>query len=208
MKKRHFFPITGAMVGLAILLGVPAKVWPWSSGDPGSRTSGIENILSQMSKEVAGKVFSRMKEEGPPVMSSRVAVVSAVPLSDLKRETEFGRAVAEYYLTDLADRGIQVMELRLGRDISILPQSGEFILSQNIDELANDSQTLDYVVVSTFTNTRKSLILQGRMIALQTGMVKTSWRYTMPLNRELLTLLGASDQPFTMAVKEIGEGSK
>lgn len=173
-----------------------------------SRSYGTENLLSEMSKEVAGKVFYKMKDEGQHVMSSRVAVVCAVPLSDLKRETEFGRAVAEYYLTDLADRGIQVKELRLGRDINILPQTGEFILSQNIGELANDSPALDYVVVSTFTNTRKTLILQGRMISLQTGLVKAAWRYNMPLNQELITLLGGTDQPVTIAVKGIGNAYK
>jgi hypothetical protein len=157
-----------------------------------------------MSKEVAGKVFYEMKDEGQHVMSSRVAVVCAVPLSDLKRETEFGRVVAEYYLTDLADRGLQVKELRLGKDINILPQAGEFILSQNIGELANDSPALDYVVVSTFTNTKKTLILQGRMISLQSGLIKTSWRYTLPLNRELVALLDANQQPFTIAVKGMG----
>lgn len=169
-----------------------------------SRSYGTENILSELSKEVAGKVFYEMKDEGQHVMSSRVAVVSAVPLSDLKRETEFGRMVAEYFLTDLADRGILVKELRLGKDINIVPQTGEFILSQNIGELANDSPALDYVVVSTFTNTRKTLILQGRMVSLQTGLVKTSWRYNLPLNRELVTLLEGNQEPFTIAVKGVG----
>jgi len=173
-----------------------------------SRSYNTENTLSEMSKEVAGKVFYEMKDEGQHTLTSRVAVVCAVPLSDLKRETEFGRVVAEYYLTDLADRGIQVKELRLGKDINILPQSGEFILSQNIGELANDSPALDYVVVSTFTNTKKTLILQGRMISLQSGLVKTSWRYTIPMNRELVALLDTNQQPFTIAVKGMGGAYK
>lgn len=173
-----------------------------------SRSYGTENTLSELSKEVAGKVFYEMKDEGQHVMSSRIAVVSAVPLSDLKRETEFGRMVAEYFLTDLADRGILVKELRLGKDINIVPQTGEFILSQNVGELANDSPALDYVVVSTFTNTRKTLILQGRMVSLQTGLVKTSWRYNLPLNRELVTLLDGNQEPFTIAVKGVGGSFK
>lgn len=175
---------------------------------PVSQSYNTENTLSDMSKEVAGKIFYEMKDEGQHTMSSRVAVVCAVPLSDLKRETEFGRVVAEYYLTDLADRGLQVKELRLGKDINILPQTGEFILSQNIGELANESPALDYVVVSTFTNTKKTLILQGRMISLQSGLIKTSWRYTIPLNRDLITLLDANQQPFTIAVKGMGGNYK
>lgn len=161
---------------------------------------GNEDILAEMSKEVAGKIFYEMKS-GQYAVGSRVAVVCSVPLADLKRESEFGRMVAEYYLTDLADRGVQVRELRLGKDITILPESGEFMLSRSAGELATDAAAIDYVVVSTFSTTRTNLILQGRMVAARSGMVKTSWRYTMPLNRELAALLSDDGQPFTVALK-------
>jgi len=171
-----------------------------------SQSLGTEIKLAEISKEVAGKVFYELKAAGQRHLSSIVAVVAAVPLSDLKRETEFGRLIAEYYLTDLADRGLRVKELRLDKDINILPQTGEFILSRNTGEIANDKPALDYVVASTFTNTRKTLILQGRLISLKTGLIKTSWRYTLPLNRELLALLSTGQQkPFTIAVKGISQ---
>ncbi|MDH3392831.1 MAG: FlgO family outer membrane protein [Desulfobulbaceae bacterium] len=166
-----------------------------------SQSLGTEKQLSEFCREIAGKVYYELKQNGSKHLTSRVAVVDAVPLSDLKRETEFGRLISEYMLTDLADRGLKVTELRLGREINILPQTGEFILSRNIGELASDAPMLDYVLVSTFTNTRKTLILQGRLVGLKSGLVETSWRYTLPLNRELLGLFNASDeQPFTIAV--------
>lgn len=166
-----------------------------------SRTMGTETLLSELSREVAGKVFYGLKDDGEKNYSAKVAIVGAVPLSDLKRETEFGRMMAEYLLTDLSDRGIKVTELRLGKEINILAQTGEFILSRNINELANNSQELDYVVVSTFSNTRKTLVLQGRLVSLKDGIIKTAWRYTLPLNRELLGLFHSIDQPYTIAVK-------
>jgi len=166
-----------------------------------SRSLGTENMLSEICKEVAGKVYYELKQNGERNLTSRVAVVAAVPLSDLKRETEFGRLIGEELLTDLADRGLKVIELRLGKEINILPQTGEFILSRNIGELANDMPMLDYVMVSTFTNTRQTLILQGRLVGLKTGLVESSWRYTLPLNRELLGLFHEPEQPFTIAVK-------
>jgi len=166
-----------------------------------SRSQGTESQLSSFSREVAGKVFYELKDDGEKHFSARVAVVAAVPLSDLKRETEFGRILAEFLLTDLADRGLKVKELRLGKEINILAQTGEFILSRNIGELASVAPELDYVVVSTFTNTRKTLIIQGRLVSLQNGVVKSSWRYTMPLTRELMGLFHGTEQPFTIAVK-------
>ena len=165
-----------------------------------SQSLGTEKQISEFCREIAGKVYYELKQNGAKHLTSRVAVVDAVPLSDLKRETEFGRLISEYMLTDLADRGLKVTELRLGREINILPQTGEFILSRNIGELASDAPMLDYVLVSTFTNTRKTLILQGRLVGLKSGLVETSWRYTMPLNRELLGLFHTPEQPFTIAV--------
>ena len=166
-----------------------------------NRALGTEALLSELSREVAGKVYYGLKDDGEKHHAAKIAIVGAVPLSDLKRETEFGRMMAEYLLTDLSDRGIRVTELRLGKEINILAQTGEFILSRNINELANNNQELDYVVVSTFTNTRKTLVLQGRMIDLKNGIIKTAWRYTLPLNRELLGLFHTIEQPYTIAVK-------
>ena len=166
-----------------------------------SGSLGTETQLSEISKEIAGKVFYELQEEGEKNFTAKVAVVNAVPLSDFKRETEFGRVMAEYLLTDLSDRGLRVTELRMGQEINILPQTGEFIMTRNIGEIANNSPELDFVVVSTFTNTRKTLIIQGRLVSLKDGLIKTSWRYGLPLNRELLGLFHEAEKPFTIAVK-------
>jgi hypothetical protein len=166
-----------------------------------SRSQATEGQLSDISKEVAGKVFYELKEDGEKNYTARVAVVAAVPLSDLKRDTEFGRVMAEYLLTDLADRGIKVNELRLGKEINILAQTGEFILTRNIGELADVTPEVDYVVVTTFSNTRKTLIIQGRLVSLLDGVVKSSWRYTMPLTKDLLGLFYDAEQPLTISVR-------
>ncbi|HIJ89344.1 MAG: FlgO family outer membrane protein [Desulfobulbaceae bacterium] len=183
---------------------VPTKYNVYQYMPDTSKTLGTEILLSEISKEVAGKVFYEMQEEGEKNFTSKIAVVNAVPLSDLKRETEFGRVIGEYLLTDLADRGLKVTELRMGKDITILPQTGEFILSRNIGELANKMPELEYVVVTTFANTRKTLVVQGRLVRLADGAVKTSWRYSMPLNRELLGLFQPAETPYKIAVKGIG----
>ncbi len=163
-------------------------------------TPGTEKQLADISRKAAGKVYYSLKSESG-LEAVRVAVVAAVPLSDLKRETEFGRLIAEYLLTDLADRGIQVAELRLGREIAIMAQTGEFILTRNIGELFENYPELDYVVVSTFSNTRSKLIVQGRLVNLRTGVIKSSWRDTLAMNRELLVLFNDPPRPYTIGIK-------
>ncbi|MFO7761652.1 MAG: FlgO family outer membrane protein [Desulfobia sp.] len=165
------------------------------------RSQSTEKMISDISEKAAGKVYYSLKDEGGQNYTAKVAVVAAVPLSDLKRDTEFGRLIAEYLLTDLADRGIKVTELRLGKEINIMAQTGEFILTRNIGELAEIFQELDYVLVSTFSNTRKKLIVQGRLVDLKNGLIKTSWRDTLPINRELLGLFHDAPKPHTIAVK-------
>ncbi|MEW6429784.1 MAG: FlgO family outer membrane protein [Thermodesulfobacteriota bacterium] len=181
----------------------PAVAYPVYRYLPeGSDPAATETTLSAISREIAGKVFYELKEESGSASSARVAVVNAVPLSDFKRETEFGRLLGEYLLTDLADRGLRVNELRLGREITILPQTGEFIMTRNIGELATAQPALDHIVVSTFSNTRRTLIVQGRLVELSTGIIKTSWRYGLPLTRELLALFhGPGQHTNTIAVK-------
>ncbi|MFZ5775296.1 MAG: FlgO family outer membrane protein [Thermodesulfobacteriota bacterium] len=166
-----------------------------------AKSPAVDPQLADLAREVAGKVYYELKEEGAENLSSRLAVVNAVPLSDLKRESEFGRVLGEYLLTELADRGLGVTELRMGREINILPQTGEFILSRNMGELADQNPAVDYVVVSTFSNTRKTLMVQGRLVRLRDNRVKTAWRYSLPLTRELLGLFRAEEEPHRIAVK-------
>lgn len=165
---------------------------------------GTAASLSDISQQIAGKVYYAMKAELDRGESARIAVVAAVPLADLKRETEFGRVWAEHLLTDLADRGLPVAELRLGREITILPQSGEFILTRNVGELATQEPALDYVMVSTFSNTRRDLILQGRLVNLRSGIVKSSWRFDLPLGHELAALFrdpAKAEPPYKVAIR-------
>lgn len=164
---------------------------------------GTEARLSEICKQAAGKVYYDLKDMGEHQLNARVAVVSAVPLSDLKRPSEFGRLMAEDLLTNLADRGVKVTELRMGKDITILPQTGEFIMTRNVGELANDRPHIDYVVITTFSNTPEQLIVQGRLVRLRDSLVETSWRYTLPLNRDLLALFGVTEQPYTIAVRGV-----
>jgi hypothetical protein len=190
-----------------VFLAVPA----WGGNSTGESAAQAEGrivspanggdsavLFAQISKEAAVKVYHAL--QGEQGFVGRIAVVNAVPLSDFKRDTEFGRVMGEYLLTDLADCGLTVTELRLGEEIAILPQTGEFILSRNIAELAGKNPALDYVVVSTFANTRKTLIVQGRLVRLSDGLIKTSWRHTLPLTGELRGLFQEAQPPYRIAV--------
>ena len=195
----------GGGISPAEIRRVPTKYNVYQYMPESAKNRDSEILLADMSREVAGKVYYELQGEAEgQSLAGRIAVVNAVPLSDLKRDTEFGRVMGEYLLTDLADRGLNVTELRMGKDITILPQTGEFILSRNIGELANKMPELEYVVVTTFANTRKTLVVQGRLVRLADGAVKTSWRYSMPLNRELLGLFQQAEAPYKIAVKGIG----
>ncbi|MDZ7641313.1 MAG: FlgO family outer membrane protein [Desulfurivibrio sp.] len=163
---------------------------------------GADKLLEQLAREVAGQVYYGLRERQSRERP-RVAVTAAVPLADFKMESEFGRVLAEYLLTDLAARGLAVTELRLGRDIHIIPQTGEFILSRNIGELASDHQELDYVVVSTYSNTRRTLMLHGRLVELESGLVQNSWRHSLPLNRELIGLFNDPSQSPMVTVRGV-----
>ena len=180
--------------------GPPASYHTLYEFQPPPSPPAAATILSALSREAAGKVFLLLRQQKET--GKRIAVLSAVPLADFKRETEFGRLWGEYLLTDLADRGLRVKELRLGREITILPQTGEFVLTRNPGELAVAEPAVDYVVVSTYGNTASTLILQGRLVDLQSGETKTSWRHTVPLSNELLALFRqAPATPHTIPIK-------
>jgi len=199
-------PMVILLLGIlfAMTNGCSSKELPTVAVQPYKQQSSEEVppgvIISDMTKEIAGKVFYELQNKD---LASTLAVTTAVPLADLKQDSEFGRLLAELLLTDLADQGLNVKELRLGKDIYILPLLGEFILSRNTGELADQHPEIDYVIVSTFTNSKSNLLVQGRLVDLKTGIITTSWRYDLPLIKELLGLFRKPEEPVRVSIKEL-----
>ncbi len=129
-------------------------------------------------------------------LSNTVIVTSFANLNRLSETTSFGRLIAENLIHELQVRRWQVFEVRLTRDI-IINETGEFSLSRDIKRL-KEQYKIGGIVTGTYSLTGNNIIVNARVIDINSGIVISSAQANMPLNWFTDELLLHDDQFRTM----------
>ena len=109
-----------------------------------------------------------------------VAITSFVDLDQLNKTTHFGRVLGESFFNALDKRGIQVMDLR-GEKALTINGSGEFFLSRNIKKLHSPLKN-KYVLVGTYAKIQEGVLINSRVIDNASGIVIASSRVIFQSN--------------------------
>ncbi|RUM89433.1 MAG: hypothetical protein DSZ23_03250 [Thermodesulfatator sp.] len=105
--------------------------------------------------------------EGP------IAVATFVDLNNLYRTSPFGRYVAEQLMGELQRAGFNVVEIRKTETIMIKEKFGEYGLSRDVQEIAQESSA-SYVLAGTYVTRGRYIMLNARLISNQNNMVASS----------------------------------
>lgn len=131
-------------------------------------------------------------------LSNTFIVTSFANLNKLSETTAFGRLVSENIIHELQVRKWQVFEVRLTKDI-IINETGEFSLSRDIKKL-KEQYKIGGIVTGTYSVTGNAIILNARVIDINTGIVVSSAQSHMPLNWFADSLLFSEENQKTMKV--------
>mgnify|MGYP001008466853 CR=1 FL=1 len=107
-------------------------------------------------------------------------VTSFANLNKLSETTSFGRLVSENIIHELQLRKWRVFEVRLTKDI-IINETGEFTLSRDIRQL-KDKYNIAGIVTGTYSIVGNSVIINARVIDINTGLVISSAQSNMPVD--------------------------
>lgn len=135
------------------------------------------------------------------VLSNTFIVTSFTNLDRLSETTSFGRLVAENMIHELQVRRWNVFEVRLTNSI-IINEAGEFSLSRDIKKL-KDQYSIGGIVTGTYTVAGNNIIINARVIDINTGVVVSSGQTHMPLSWFVDELL-SNDQRFR-TMKIVGD---
>ena len=182
-----------------------------SAGDvaklhPGQRYVVSEPIGVQDSGSTVGRFNARMifladqieRNADRKSLSNTFIVTSFVNLNKLSETTPFGRLVAENIIHELQVRKWQVFEVRLTKDI-VINESGEFSLSRDIMKL-RDQYKIGGIVAGTYSVSGGHVIVNSRVIDINTGLVVSSGQIHLPVNWFTDELLVNDDYLKTMKV--------
>lgn len=122
-------------------------------------------------------------------------ITSFTNLNNLSETTPFGRLVAENLIHELQVRKWKIFEVRLTRDV-IINETGEFSLSRDIKKI-KDMYKVGGIVTGTYSVANDQVIVNSRVIDINTGLVSSSAQLHMPINwfTESLLFNAANLQP-------------
>lgn len=131
-------------------------------------------------------------------LSNTFIVTSFTNLNKLSETTSFGRLVSENIIHELQVRKWQVFEVRLTKDV-IINDTGEFSLSRDINKL-KELYKIGGIVTGTYSVAGNSIIVNARVIDINTGIVVSSAQTHLPLNWFTDNLLFSDDNLRVMRI--------
>lgn len=144
-------------------------VWNQKTTIQDTIDEGIIDIADQLVKS------SRLK------INSKIAITSFVNLSNLDKSSYFGRKVSESMFNELHIRGFNLIDIRGTKSIRV-NDNGEFFISRNIKLLNNKTVLTPYILVGTYSQFGKGILLNARIVDNTTGDVISTARTIIDIN--------------------------
>lgn len=125
-------------------------------------------------------------------------VTSFSNLNKLSETTAFGRLVAENMIHELQVRKWRVFEVRLTKDV-VINETGEFTLSRDIQKI-RESYKVGGIMTGTYSIAGNHIIVNARVVDINTGLVASSAQIHMPVNWFTDSLLFNTDSLKSMKI--------
>jgi len=175
-----------------------------------------EPLAPQNSQTTIGRFNARMifmadqlernAERGK--LANTVIITSFTNLNKITETTAFGRLLSENLMHELQVRKWQVYEIRLSKDVTV-SEKGEFSLSRDTKDL-KETYKIGGIVTGTYSVVDGNIIVNARVMDMNTGMVVSSAQIHLPANWFTDMLLFNDDllQPMKIMNSKPKEGNQ
>lgn len=157
---------------------------------------GEQNLIT-----LATKITDNLTQNAfPPLMPRQpnlpILSTTFVSNDNLKETSRFGRILQEHITSRLVQLNYTAKEIKLRDRMVMQEQSGETMLSRNLQEL-NDKQSLSAqaVLVGTYTYTNRIMYISARLINPKTRNIISSYDYRLCMDDNVLAMFGLKRQP-------------
>ncbi|RLD40584.1 MAG: hypothetical protein DRI86_15005 [Bacteroidetes bacterium] len=128
----------------------------------------ISDVVSELTEELVSNLTLTKKDIGA------IAITSFVQLDKLNRTTHFGRVIGESFFNELHSKGLNVMDFR-GQKFLSINANGEFFITRDVKKLATTIEN-SYVLVGTYAQIEEGVLINARIIDNINGKVVASSR--------------------------------
>lgn len=133
----------------------------WASRTP---AESLNNKIHESALDLMGGV----REFDPS--EKTVAVATFVELDRVEETSSFGRYVAERMGQELHKLGFKTLDIRQRKDIEMIHDKGELILSRRSSELLKKSR-IEAVAVGSYAMVDDEVVVNIRLLGVDTGRV-------------------------------------
>ena len=127
---------------------------------------------------VKGLAYQMLESSSFVNVKTPIAVASFVNLKDLESTNWLGNQIAESFVHELQRHGLVVIDFKTTGHIRVTPD-GDYIFSRDWKELP-ERQIIDYVVTGTMMEQDNGVIINARMIGMQSRVVVASAQSFIP----------------------------
>ena len=157
--------------------------------------------------EMALQLLKNFRSEPGP--DGPVAVATFVDLNNLYRTSPFGRYLAEQLMGELQRAGFNVVEIRKTESIMIKQKFGEYGLSRDVQEIAQESSA-SYILAGTYVTRGRYVLVNARLISNENNLVASSGLKILRRDPFLDKMLWpaaspGSGQAVRIPIKELGQ---
>lgn len=150
--------------------------------------------LAQDTYRATDRVISQVGKINP---NTPLLVTTLSNIDNLETSATFGRIVAEQVSTRLAQRGYNVIELKMRNGLNIKQglgnsaESGEHILTRDVNALKGEHKAAA-VITGTYAIAGRSVLVNLKFLDVKSGRIMGSTDYTVPFDNNLQKLLRTS----------------
>jgi TolB-like protein len=165
-----------------------------------------EPLVIQPGRTPAGRFNARMifladqleRNVDRKSVDNTFIVTSFSNLNRLSETSGLGRLIGENLIHELQVRRWRVFEMRMAKDVMI-NDAGEISLSRNDNRIRNTFK-LGGVVTGTYSMAGNDIIINARVVDVETGLVISSAQTHLPVNAFTEMLLFNQDMPQGMKI--------
>lgn len=133
----------------------------------------------------------KLLAKGKVDRNSLLIVATVVDINHIENSSPLGRTISEQVVSRLVEYHMQLIEMKLRNNIYIKNDTGELMLSRNVEDLAKQVKA-DAVIVGTYSNSYDTVYVNLKIINPLTNVIISTVDYKLPKDKNIRILLGES----------------
>lgn len=150
-----------------------------------------KQIDEQLMERLGNQSTALSRKESQALAKMRYMIFGTTPanINNLNQASPLARQMTEEISRYLVSRGYRYNEIRKGKYVRFDPKVGEFILTRNVSQLANQNAVGQAILAGTYVVSGEDVRFNISVLCTQTGAVLAKATATVPITPDLRPML-------------------